>query len=59
MYKTSLRGTSDSVADFSVYLNPADAHNVSCLGHWDICPKTNLDMGWLLSTVSCQYLYIR
>ena len=33
------RGTSDSVANFSAFSNPADAQNVSCLGLCgrDIC----------------------
>ena len=40
---TSLRGASDSVTDSSVLSNPADAHNVSCLGLCgrDICPKSS------------------
>ena len=38
----SQRGTSDSVAYFSVLSNPADAKNVSCLGLCgrDICPNS-------------------
>ena len=39
--KASRCGTFDSVTDSSVLSNPADAHNVSCLGLCgrDICPK--------------------
>ena len=39
----SQRGASDSVTDISVLSNPADAQNVSCLGHCgkDICPKSS------------------
>ena len=38
-----LRGASDSVPDFSVLSNPADAQNASCLGLCgrDICPKSS------------------
>ena len=37
----------DSVTDFSVLLNPADAQNVSCLGlcGMDICPKSYASYG--------------
>ena len=37
------RGDSDSVIDSSVFSNPADAHNVCCLGLCgrDICPKSS------------------
>ena len=39
----SRRGASDSVTDFSMLSNPADAQNVSCLGLCgrDICPKSS------------------
>ena len=39
----SKRGASDSIANFSMFSNPADAQNISCLGlcGMDICPKSN------------------
>ena len=39
----SRRGVSDSVTDSSVLSNPAEAHNVSCLGLCgrDICSKSS------------------
>ena len=41
IYTIYRRGTSDSVTDFSVFSNPVDAQNVSCLGLCgsEICPK--------------------
>ena len=49
-------GVPDSVANFSVIYNPADAQNVSCMGHfWYEClpKKTIFHTGWVLSILSC------
>ena len=58
VYFHCIKWVSDSIADLSALSNFDGDQDVSCLGFFGrgICVKSMINVGWVLSTLGCQFL---